>query len=378
MSSERKPWTHRVTRVLTASLRSASALWVFAVIFIVFSLWVPDTFLTTGTWRSLADQGAVTALVGVGAVAAFAAGAFDLAVGAEVGLGAVLVAWLLAKGLPVGIAVLAAVLAGGGIGLVSGLLVTRARIDSFIATLGMSSVLLALISWISGDQQIIGLSASFQTLGNSQVAGVTLPVYIMLAIALVMYYVLEHTALGRRIYATGGNTGAARLAGVRTSRVVVGSLIVCGATAAFAGVLVSSSLATGDPTVGPPYLLPAFSACFLGSTQFRGGRFNVWGTVVAVYVLAVGVKGLQLAGAPTWIPDLFNGVALLIAVGLANYQRTARRTGAVGRLVLRGRFAPPTVARPSNGAAVDGQDLTGPDQQDAQSHAIAVPRDREN
>jgi len=115
--------------------------------------------------------------------------------------------------------------------------------------------------------------------------------------------------------------------------VVVVALVCCGAIAAFSGLLVSSALGTGDPTIGPAYLLPAFSAAFLGSTQFRGGRFNVWGTVLAVYVLATGVKGLQLAGAPIWIPDLFNGVALLLAVGLAKYQGTARRAGAVKRLL---------------------------------------------
>ena len=103
--------------------------------------------------------------------------------------------------------------------------------------------------------------------------------------------------------------------------------------AAFAGMLVTANLGTGDPTIGPAYLLPAFSAAFLGSTQFRGGRFNVWGTVVAVIVFATGVKGLQLAGAPIWIPDLFNGAALLLAVGLAKYETTAARAGAVRRLL---------------------------------------------
>ena len=81
--------------------------------------------------------------------------------------------------------------------------------------------------------------------------------------------------------------------------------------AGLAGLLLTSQLSTGDPTVGPGYLLPVIAAVFLGSTQFRGGRFNIWGTVVAAYVLAVGVKGLQLAGLPVWIPDLFNGAALL-------------------------------------------------------------------
>ena len=126
---------------------------------------------------------------------------------------------------------------------------------------------------------------------------------------------------------------AARLAGVNTRLVVVVTLAACGAIAAGGGLLISATLATGDPTSGPSYLLPVFSAAFLGSTQFRGGRFNVWGTVVAVYVLATGVKGLELAGAPVWIPNLFNGVALLIAVGLAKYQGDAGRTAAIGRMI---------------------------------------------
>ncbi|MEU3513360.1 ABC transporter permease, partial [Streptomyces longwoodensis] len=147
------------------------------------------------------------------------------------------------------------------------------------------------------------------------------PVYIMLAVALLLWYVLERTPLGRRIYATGGNPEAAALAGVRTSRIILFALVCCGVLSALAGLLLTSQLSAGDPTVGPAYLLPVIAAVFLGSTQFRGGRFNIWGTVVAAYVLAVGVKGLQLAGLPIWIPDLFNGAALLTAVGLAAWRR---------------------------------------------------------
>jgi ribose transport system permease protein len=197
----------------------------------------------------------------------------------------------------------------------------------------MSSILLALIAWVSSSQQIVGVGSSLETIGTTEVFGLTLPVYLMLAVALVVWYLLERTPLGRRVYATGGNIEAARLAGVRVAAVVICSLVACGAIAAFAGLLVTASLGTGDPTIGPAYLLPAFSAAFLGSTQFRGGRFNVWGTIVAVYVLATGVKGLQLAGAPIWIPDLFNGAALLLAVGLAKYEATATRAGAVRRLL---------------------------------------------
>jgi ribose transport system permease protein len=322
----------RVARAL--SFRNISAIYVFVVVFVVFSFWVPDTFLAGDTWRALISSQAVTAILAVGLVIALSAGAFDLAIGATLGFGAILVAWLLSqRGIPIAPAIVLTILAGAVVGMLNGLLVVKARIDSFIATLGMSSILLAMIAWISSSQQILGLSNSFQKLGTTEIFGLTLPAYLMLAVALVAWYVLECTPIGRHVYATGGNTEAARLAGVRTSVVVVVALVACGAIAAFSGLLVSSALGTGDPTIGPAYLLPAFSAAFLGSTQFRGGRFNVWGTVLAVYVLATGVKGLQLAGAPIWIPDLFNGVALLLAVGMAKYQGTARRAGAVRRLL---------------------------------------------
>ena len=150
----------------------------------------------------------------------------------------------------------------------------------------------------------------------------------MLVVAAVLWYVLERTPLGRRIYATGGNVDAmggsseaAALAGIRTSRIILGALVTGGVVARAGGLLVTSQLSAGDPTIGPGFLLPVIAAVFLGSTQFRGGRFNIWGTVVAAYVLAVGVKGLQLAGLPIWIPDLFNGAALLLAVGLAAWRR---------------------------------------------------------
>jgi ribose transport system permease protein len=322
----------RVVRVL--SFRNISAIYVFVVIFVVFSIWVPDTFLSADTWRALISSQAVTAMLAVGLAVALSAGAFDLSIGATLGFGSILVAWLLSKrGIPMVPAIALSILGGALVGLLNGLFVVKARIDSFIATLGMSSILLAMIAWISSSQQILGLSNSFQKLGTTEIFGLTLPVYLMLGVALVAWYILECTPIGRHVYATGGNSEAARLAGVRTSAVVVLAFVCCGAIASFSGVLVSSALGTGDPTIGPAYLLPAFSAAFLGSTQFRGGRFNVWGTVLAVYVLATGVKGLQLAGAPIWIPDLFNGVALLLAVGLAKYQGTARRAGAVKRLL---------------------------------------------
>jgi ribose transport system permease protein len=322
----------RLLRIL--SFRNISALYIFLALFLIFSFWVPDTFLKDSTWKAMIDSQAITAMVAVALVIPVAAGAFDLAIGTEVGLGGILCAWFLSsRGLPIAPSIALTVLAGGLIGLGSGLLITKARITTFIATLGVSSVLAAMIIWVSGGQQILNLGRNFQSIATGTIGWFTYPVYIMLVVALFAWYVLERTEIGRHVYATGGNPDAAKLAGVNTSRVIIGALVACGAISAGAGVLLSSSLGTGDPTTGPAYLLPAFSAVFLGSTQFRGGRFNVWGTVVAVFVLATGVKGLQLAGAPVWIPELFNGAALLIAVALANYERSGARFFGLGRLL---------------------------------------------
>ena len=326
------------------SFRNISALYIFLAILLLFSIWVPETFLTQGTWRSLIDSQAITALIAVGLVLAISAGVFNLAAGAEVGLGAILVAWLLTSGgLPIWLAIVLAIIAGGVIGLTSGLLITFARIDSFIATLGVSSILLAGISWISSDQQILSLDKSFQELAQTQILSLTLPFWVMIVVGFLVWYLLERTPAGRQIYATGGNIEAARLSGIRTKRVIILSTVGCGMIIALAGVLLTSTVGTGDPSVGPPYLLPAFTAVFLGSTQFRGGRMNVLGTIVVVYVLAAGIKGFQLAGAPTWIPDLFNGVALLVAVGMAKFQRRTQESHALLRLLrLEGREKKPT------------------------------------
>jgi ribose transport system permease protein len=323
------------------SFRNASAVYLLLLLFVVFSLWEPGSFLTAQTWRSLLDNQAISAMAAIGLVLPLSAGVVDLAVGSEVGVGAILVAWLLAHtGLPIAAAVLVTLLAGAAIGVIVTLLVVRARISSFITTLAMSSILLALIDWTSGSQQILGLGTSFQQLATGELLGVTYPVYVLAVLCLIVWWLLDRTALGRRVHATGGNLEAARLAGVRTSRIILFATVGCGVITAAAGVLASSQLATGDPTISTSYLLPAFAAAFLGSTQFQGGRFNVAGTLVAVAVLAVGVQGLELAGAPIWLPNLFDGAALLLAVGLAQAQAApGSRTAAIRRTLHLGRSA---------------------------------------
>jgi ribose transport system permease protein len=314
--------------------KNVSAFYVFVVLFAIFSFWIPDLFLTKTTWRTLLDNQVVTALCAMALVIPLAAGVVNLAVGAQVGAASILVGWLLVKqGMNPGLAVVICSVFGCAIGFMTGLLLVYARIDSFIGTLGVSSLLAAFITAISGGHQILGMPTGFADLGTNQLFGVTYPVYFVLIVAVALWYLLERTPAGRRIYATGGNIEAARLSGVSTAKVIIGSLVLCGLITSFAGMLVTARLANADPTIGPGYLLPSFTGAFLGSTQLKEGRFNIFGTLLAVYVLATGVKGLQLAGAPVWFPDAFNGAALLIAVALAKLQNGQGRTMAIARAI---------------------------------------------
>jgi len=304
------------------SFRNVSGLYVFAALVVLFALWIPETFLTATTWRTLLGTQAITAMVAVALCLPLAAGVFDLSVGTALGAGSMMAAWLIGvRDVSVPAAVLLVLATGMGIGLANAFFVVVLGIDSFIATLGMASILTAFILAISQGQQIVGLSTSFQQLGTTQILGMTLPFYVMLLVAVALWYVLERTPAGRRFYATGGNREAARLAGVHTSRITAASLVVSSTISAMAGLLLAAGLGAGDPSLGPDYLLPAFSAAFLGSTQFRNGRFNVWGTVVSIYLLATGTKGLQLAAAPFWIPALFNGLSLIVAVALTRSRK---------------------------------------------------------
>lgn len=308
-------WLGRVT-----SPSKVSGIYVLIGLIFLFGIWVPDTFLSVQTFKNVSSGEAVTAIIALGLLFPLAAGTFDLSIGFTVGLSGMVAAKLLASGVAVPWAVAAAVMAGVAVGILNGLVVVGIGVDSFIATLGSGSIVQAITLAISDNQQIVGLPDKFGNIGNAQLFGVALPVYYLLILAVLAWYVLEHTPSGRFLYAIGNGREASRLAGIKTNRYIFTSLIVSSTVAALAGVIVSARLGSGSPSLGPNYLLPVFAAAFLGATQFHSGRINVWGTLLAVYLLATGVTGLQLAGAQFWITYLFNGVALIVAVSVGVLQ----------------------------------------------------------
>lgn len=296
-----------------------SAVYLWAAFTLLFGLSQP-AFLTGTTLTLVFGQGVVTCLVALAFLVPLAADTYDLSVGALMSLSLCIVIYLnIHMHVPAGVGAIIAVAACSVSGVVSGFIVVRLRVSSFIATLGVSQVLLAIVILLSGDLQLVGtFSPSWTKLGNATLGGVPVADLYLLAIALVLWFVLEHTPAGRYLFATGGNIEAARLSGVATGRMVWGSLIASAVIAGLAGVLYSMQSGLFTSSIGPGYLFPAVTAVFLGASQLSQ-RPNVWGTLIAYFALAFGVQGLALSAssASAWSQPLFQGVALIIAVALA-------------------------------------------------------------
>lgn len=303
-----------------------SGLYLWAVFIIVFGIWTPDLFLSADTARSVASSQAIVAMLGIALLIPLAAGAYDLSIGATINLSAILAAWLQThEGWGIWQSILVAVAAGTLIGLVNGFVVVQLHVSSFIATLGMATIIGAVQTIVTNQSQPLPpTSSAWLNLTQYKIfGGFQIVVLYLVILALLVWWVLEHTPAGRYIYATGGNPEAARLSGVKVGKWTWLSLVASGTIAAVAGVLYSS-LSGPSLTFGASLLLPAFAAAFLGSTQLKPGRFNVWGTLIAVYVLATGVRGLQFVTGVQWLNDMFNGVALITAVAFAVWRQRSK------------------------------------------------------
>jgi ribose transport system permease protein len=212
------------------------------------------------------------------------------------------------------------------IGLLNGILITRFGIDSFIATMGLGTLLYGISNWYSGGAQITGsnLPASFTNL--SEVAWhVPLPALYVAIAALVLWAITERLPVGRSLYVIGASMRAAELLGIRTKRYITAAFMVSGLLSGVSGIMLGSILETGTPSVGPEYLLPAFAATLLGATSIHPGRVNVVGTLLAVLILAFSFSGVQQLGAPFYVQYFFNGGILIVAVGLSVYAAARRR-----------------------------------------------------
>jgi ribose transport system permease protein len=281
-----------------------------------FSIAIPDTFFTVRNFKTILNEQVIVLLLAVGVVMPFIVGEFDLSIGYLLGLGQALIVGLMVKsGIGVAPAIAIGLLACAAVGLGSGLLTVKGKVSSIITTLGVGSMVYGFVFAYTNGQVIYqGVPKSYVSLARDQLFGIPLPVYYALVIVIVLEVFLVYSVTGRRLFAIGGNRSAAVLSGIRVEPLVIATFVMSSLIAGVAGLLLSSRLGTAQPDTGPSLLLPAFAAVFLGATTIRPGHFNVLGTVIAVYVLAVPISGLQQLGVPSWFEYVFNGAALVIAV----------------------------------------------------------------
>lgn len=320
-----------IHRFTPGALMKNHGILVFLVLMIaVFSLLMPDTFATPGNFRQIVADQAVPGILALAVILPLTAGEFDLSVGANLGICTIAGIVLAGSGLPLVVVLLMTLLIGMTIGAINAFMVITVGVNAFIATLGMATILAGLNLLLTGSTLITHSSDAFSAMTNTRIpGGLQVVVFYFIVAALVLWFVLERTPFGRYLRATGMGRDAAELSGVRTRRHLATAFIGAGLLGGVAGMLQASRAGNATPDLGPEFLLPAYAAAFLGATAIRAGYFNVWGTVIGVYLLAVGANGLIILGASTWVTHVFNGAALLIAVSAATLvqrrQAKARR-----------------------------------------------------
>lgn len=311
-------------------IMSNHGLFVIAIMFVVvYAVLLPETFLTQQTFRAIMAASVIVSFLSLAEMSVIASNNYDLSIAYNLGLSHIIVMGLLTQtAVPWYAVVVIAIIVGALIGLINGLLVEYAKIDSFIATLGVGTILYGLGAWYTNGAQVVGnLSPYFTGINDAMVFNIPLPAIFAAVLAVGLWLGFEYLPIGRQIYAIGGNRKAAELTGIQARRLVIGLFMMSGAIAAFAGVILAARLRVGQSAVGPEFMLPAFVGALLGSTTIRPGRVNAFGTIVAVLVLAIGISGLQQLGGGFYVEPIFQGVSLILSVGLAGYAARRRREG---------------------------------------------------
>jgi ribose transport system permease protein len=292
----------------------------------IFSLALPESYPTLLNAQTIAATNAVLAILALAAIPALVTGQFDLSIGFQLALAQSLCAGLIIyQGLSPALAVAITLAVGVALGLANGLLVAWGGLNAFITTLATGIVIQGATQWYTDGGSVFGtMPPAFLVFGRGQVGGVPLPLVYVLLLALLLWVLYRYTDWGRRSFAIGGNARAAHLMGMPVKSIVVQAFVLGSGLAALAGVLSASILGSANPNIGVNFLLPAFAAVFLGAAPAGPGRFNAWGTVVAVYALAAGIAGLQQLGAAFYVEQFFNGGALLIAIAVARWMAVRR------------------------------------------------------
>lgn len=317
--------------------RELRAIWMLLFVGILLFIATPD-FLTTGNLLNVVLAASVTALLGAGQTYVIILAEIDLSVGAVAGLAGVISALVL-RGHGFLTAVVVGLLVGAAAGLVNGLLVTKTRMPSFIATLAMMSVLAGLTLRITQGNPVAVNNESFVAIGQAKPFGVAAPILIMVACFVLFGFLLARSRFGRYVYAVGDNAEAARLSGIPVDNVKILAFVISGVLSAIGGFILTARLSTAQPTAGTGLELAAIAAVIIGGTSLSGGRGALVGTAIGAVLLGTIDNGLNLLDVSPFLQDVVKGLVILFAVYLD------RNSATIARLVSR-------IPRPTTGGTV--------------------------
>ena len=296
-------------------IQDLGALIALIALIIVISAISPQ-FRTIDNFMSLVRQSSINGFIAFGMTCVILTGGIDLSVGSTLALSTAFCAYFIKSGVPVGLAMLLALAIGVGCGVISGLLVTKGRLQPFIATLITMTVFRGITMIFMDGKPISGLGNSFllKFVGKGNLFGIPFPVILFVVVFLVFLFVLQKTVFGRRIYATGSNATSAKLSGVNINKTKLITYAISGGMAALSGLILLSRLASAQPTLGDGYELDAIASVALGGTSMNGGRGRIWGTFVGVLIIAVLNNGLNILGVSSYYQSVVKGIVILIAV----------------------------------------------------------------
>ena len=286
-----------------------------------------DTFLTTYNIGTVIRQVSFIAIVALGQTLVLLTAGIDLSVGSIAGLSGILVSLFISDahlGLPVVIGVPLAIMFGMGMGLMNGYLIGRLKLNAFIVTLAMGEVLGGLILVITKGYPVLELPKSFTFLGQGMVGLIPIPVIIMIIVFAIMHYVLVKTPFGRNIYATGGNKIAATLAGIKVEMEIMYVYMFSGLFSAMAGILMTSRMNAGQPTMGASWVMPSVTAAIIGGTAMSGGEGTLIGTLIGATFMGILSNGIVLLNISSYWERVIIGFVVILAV-LLDYFRAKRK-----------------------------------------------------
>ncbi len=308
---------------------SSAAVIATAAVFVAFSL-INSRFLTRLNIDGIIVAASISAITGLGMTLVIAMRALDLSVGSIMGLAAIIAAWLLGKGVPLGLVIIAGLAVGCGLGLINGLLIRMLGLPSFVATLATLSMILGVELLITQGQTITIHNSVFNKLVVTNIGGF-LPAAAVIAamVFAVVWLIFYRTPFGRHVAAIGGDERAAVGAGINVTAVTIATFVLVGLCAALSGLMAGAQLLNVDSTIGADAELTAIAVVVVGGTSLTGGRGNLFGTVCAAGLLAAIGAGLNVVNVSSLYDDLVFGGILIIALMVDGLRRGSGRMGTV-------------------------------------------------